>query len=114
MSKKRKAGPVKVTYANGHTELVKASRFKKKPKKKKQTAYAAYRRSSHWRDIRRQALERDGHCCTTCKGTVKLEVHHRTYERVGKELLEDVIVLCQRCHAVEHQWLARERRARAS
>jgi hypothetical protein len=32
----------------------------------------------------------------------RLEVHHRTYERLGRERPEDLLVLCEKCHAVEH------------
>ena len=65
---------------------------------------------SHWDSIRLQALERDGHQCRTCEakegdvyagwGRVRLEVHHRHYRNWGKEQLDDVTVLCHRCHRV--------------
>ena len=35
--------------------------------------------------------------------TDNLEVHHRTYERLGEELASDLTVLCNRCHHVHHQ-----------
>jgi hypothetical protein len=31
--------------------------------------------------------------------------------RLWRERLEDVTVMCQRCHSTEHQWLSRQRRA---
>jgi 5-methylcytosine-specific restriction endonuclease McrA len=31
-----------------------------------------------------------------------LEVHHRTYERVGEERPADVIALCKACHEKHH------------
>lgn len=62
----------------------------------------------HWREIRQQALDRDGHQCRCCGaqeddifpgyGKVRLEAHHRHYQRWGKELLDDVTVLCKECH----------------
>ena len=41
-----------------------------------------------------------------------IEVHHKTYERVGCELMEDLEVLCASCHGVRHgrypaQWWLR-------
>lgn len=30
--------------------------------------------------------------------TSRLHVHHRTYERLGEELPEDLVVLCEVCH----------------
>lgn len=31
-----------------------------------------------------------------------LQVHHRTYERIGNEGLDDLIVVCPRCHMKIH------------
>lgn len=65
---------------------------------------------AHWQSIREQALQRDGNQCRTCSaragdnydgwGPVYLDVHHRHYRNWGRELLDDVTVLCQRCHRV--------------
>lgn len=56
----------------------------------------------HWSAIRRAALERDCHACRTCWKTEKdgyaLECHHRHYDNWGAEHLDDVIMLCIRCH----------------
>jgi replicative DNA helicase len=32
-----------------------------------------------------------------------LEVHHRTYERIGQERSEDLTVLCDVCHGLFHE-----------
>lgn len=61
----------------------------------------------HWHNIRKAALERDGYRCVTCNSTEGLNCHHRTYERWGREWLEDVSTLCRECHEVFHE----ERRA---
>jgi 5-methylcytosine-specific restriction endonuclease McrA len=50
---------------------------------------------------RRQVLGRR-RWCERCGGQDALQVHHRTYERLGAELDEDFEVLCRRCHATEH------------
>lgn len=66
--------------------------------------YYRYLKSTHWDIKRRIALLRAGHQCQRC-GTAKgrrLDVHHRTYERLGCEADSDLIVLCSMCHAVEH------------
>jgi len=38
-----------------------------------------------------------------------LEVHHRTYERVGAERPADVIALCKACHEKHHDRHERRR-----
>lgn len=42
-----------------------------------------------------------------------LHGHHRTYERFGEERIEDIELLCSKCHALEHGLATRAgRRAR--
>lgn len=56
----------------------------------------------YWAIIRRMALQRDGNACRTCWRTASngysLECHHRHYNNWGHEHLEDVVILCVRCH----------------
>ena len=59
--------------------------------------YSAYLQSGRWRRKRTRRLKKD-QCCQTCGVTRGLEVHHRTYERVGRERLSDLITLCNACH----------------
>jgi len=61
-------------------------------------SYAEYLLSSEWQARRQGALERAGHRCQLCYSKMRLEVHHRTYERLGHELPDDLVVLCDRCH----------------
>ena len=60
--------------------------------------YEAYMASAEWRALRSRALERDRNQCQTCLSEDDLEVHHKTYERLGNELMEDLITLCHDCH----------------
>lgn len=65
--------------------------------------YQAYLSSKHWREFRELALNHYGHSCKKCGVEVKSpDVHHLTYERRGCELLEDVTILCRKCHREEH------------
>ena len=71
-------------------------------------SYREYLRSPEWRGTRAAALERAGHCCSLdVTHTDGLEVHHRTYERLGCELATDVVVLCHACHALHHKQFGR-------
>lgn len=36
--------------------------------------------------------------CSICKTKDKLTIHHKSYENLGKEIDDDVIVLCRKCH----------------
>ena len=68
-------------------------------------SYAEYLLTAHWRTMRRLALEAADWRCSLCDNADILEVHHRTYERLGHEQLRDLVVLCEDCHARHHQVL---------
>jgi len=80
-----------------------------------ETSYERYLASDHWYAMRlkriRFALQAnppqfiDTVHCNGCKRFVWLgavHVHHRNYERVGKERITDLEVLCAGCHADHH------------
>jgi 5-methylcytosine-specific restriction endonuclease McrA len=64
--------------------------------------YAAYLRSPEWEAKRRGRMALAQYRCEVCNTGRDLHVHHRTYARRGRELLEDLIVLCSECHALFH------------
>lgn len=67
--------------------------------------YAEYLKTAHWQRVRELALGRADQQCELCSGTEALEVHHRTYERLGFERPGDVIALCHDCHRDFHRSL---------
>ncbi len=64
--------------------------------------YASYIQSARWAHLRDIALEHYGDACALCGSPHDLNVHHRTYDRLGKERLSDLTVLCRACHAHHH------------
>jgi len=71
------------------------------------TEYQDYLKSPRWTKVREQALARFDWRCAACHSGEHLNVHHRTYERVGHEYLTDLTVLCRYCHKVLHkEWNA--------
>ena len=70
-----------------------------------------YLQTSEWRKTRAAALVRADHVCSLDRThSQDLEVHHNTYERVGAELPEDLVVLCRSCHRLYHKHNGRPRR----
>lgn len=67
--------------------------------------YKAYLKTEYWAIRRKRKLEAADHKCQLCNVSGELHVHHRTYERRGSELDEDLIVLCKHCHAKFHDKL---------
>lgn len=65
--------------------------------------YLKYRDSEHWKQFCKFALEHYGHACQMCGASnTKLDVHHKTYESRGEETIDDVLVLCRKCHIQYH------------
>ena len=66
--------------------------------------YSAYLRSPHWQEVRRRYwASKLPKCCVVCRrNDVPLDLHHRTYKRIGKERLTDLVPLCRRCHKETH------------
>lgn len=54
--------------------------------------------------LRRQvALDRSRGFCEDCGARRPLDVHHRTYKRIGNERPEDLVAVCRRCHKERHR-----------
>lgn len=64
--------------------------------------YQAYLNSPDWRRVRNRALKNAGWRCERCVSKRDLQVHHKTYERLGREWDTDLEVLCANCHEDEH------------
>lgn len=69
--------------------------------------------SAHWREFRTWVLEAQKqrlsrNICERCpsdmneKTVRELHVHHKTYERLGEERIEDIEILCRECHDKGH------------
>ena len=65
-------------------------------------SYKDYLKSRHLRHTRARALRAAHHKCSACGTAESLVVHHRSYDRIGHELLTDLTVFCDSCHLVEH------------
>lgn len=76
--------------------------------KKKISDYRQYLKSKHWKDKRNKIRKQRCNKCERCKSTIKLQVHHKTYERIGCEKDEDLELLCEICHIEEHKLLRKQ------
>ncbi len=82
------------------------SYIKKLEKKNKANAYKEkyreYLLSPEWRNKRKEVLIDRNNKCERCGSNNRLEVHHKTYERIFNEDLSDLELLCKPCHKKEH------------
>lgn len=61
-----------------------------------------YLRSTHWIERRNRYLR--GVCyCEMCRLRHASEVHHASYENIGREPDEDLLALCGVCHGRLHK-----------
>jgi 5-methylcytosine-specific restriction endonuclease McrA len=64
--------------------------------------YHLYLMSDAWRARREYMIRRAEHKCQVCNRGGKLQLHHRTYARLGHEREADLVVLCAPCHDLFH------------
>lgn len=64
--------------------------------------YSNYLRTEYWQLIRKGMHESIGYKCEICGSEEHINIHHFNYENLGKETLNDLACLCQRCHVAIH------------
>lgn len=65
--------------------------------------YQEYLQTPEWQETRKAMLRKAKYKCQLCYSNGTLHVHHKTYERRGDEDYNDLIVLCENCHAKFHE-----------
>lgn len=71
--------------------------------------YRRYLNSEKWEEKRNQVLLRAKYRCERCGIEGDLDVHHKTYERLGDEDLGDLKAVCRNCHEIEDKLRKDER-----
>jgi hypothetical protein len=64
--------------------------------------YSAYLLTPEWRRRRAAVLKRDGGICQACLVAPATQVHHLTYQHVGREPLFELTSVCDACHDAIH------------
>lgn len=75
-------------------------------KKEAKNEYTKYLSSNKWKRVCLAKKEEAGYKCQRCfvhENDAKLIVHHETYDRIGCELLSDLLLLCRSCHRIRHE-----------
>ena len=71
--------------------------------KNREDHYEKYLHSEAWTEIREKCFAHFGCKCLFC-GNDATDVHHRNYDRIGKEnVLTDLSALCDECHQRYHE-----------
>lgn len=91
--------------------LLASKKVTAKPVEKKSSPraveYYAYLASDEWRQVKVQWMKSrlcKGKLCHAagCGQTVNLQMHHRTYKRLGNESMSDLVLVCGSCHLKIH------------
>jgi len=68
--------------------------------------YAQYLKSKEWINLKIDLISMRGQKCEKCgkhkKSPTLLQIHHLTYKNIFNESPEDLMILCSRCHRIEH------------
>jgi hypothetical protein len=61
--------------------------------------YLKHLRSRRWRNMRADMIKLRGKKCERCgNADGRICLHHKTYARLGRELIADLELLCCGCH----------------
>ncbi len=72
-------------------------------------SYREYLASDHWISVKkRYRASKRPQECVSCSD-ILYQLHHTTYERLGREWLKDLIPLCDGCHGKFHRYLKRHK-----
>lgn len=69
--------------------------------------YEMYLKSRHWLMLRNAIITHDT-VCAICGEKKPLQLHHKTYKRIGNESANDLLPLCEECHKLVHSTGASE------
>lgn len=69
---------------------------------KSYATHEEYLRSPEWAERRQTVLKKWNRRCAFCSGTVLVDVHHNSYDRIGNEDEADLVTLCRACHKKFH------------
>ena len=61
-----------------------------------------YEQTPEWRQRQQLKIKIANNKCEKCNSHNKLQVHHLSYEHYGDESINELIVLCKKCHTIAH------------
>jgi len=86
--------------------------------------YYEYINSSKWQEKRKEfysskinklfSLKGEWKCTCCLKPGIPLDLHHRTYKRLGNEKLMDFMAVCRACHNAIHDHYKLDKTTRRS
>ena len=76
----------------------------------KKEQYSVYLKSEHWLEVKAKFYLRErNRRCFVCGDNRLLNIHHKTYKRIGMEFMSDLVALCRKCHEGVHKLRSKEK-----
>lgn len=75
------------------------------PKRHTKMTYKEYLSTPEWKRFRQRAIKHYGRKCYLCAKKCNPDIHHNNRDRLGKEILSDVIPLCRSCHDIVTKYI---------
>lgn len=88
--------------SRSEAELYLAEEIFKSRLSRKRWYREVYLYSEHWEGLREEAFSTYGRHCAKCPSTTHLQVHHLAYRNIFDVTVQDLQVLCMKCHHKEH------------
>jgi hypothetical protein len=66
--------------------------------------YPKYMKSPEWQRKRKEKLKEANYQCEKCGTAKQLHVHHINYDHLGFESMDEIVVLCEKCHKNVHTY----------
>jgi len=86
--------------------MVSKNKLKSKNKsptfRSKFSSYEEYLNSKDWANYKKMFYRCNLNKCWVCGSDKNLNIHHKTYQRLGKEKKGDCLFLCKTCHCEVH------------
>lgn len=83
-------------------EIIKQKLAHEEELKNRKKNYNSYIRSDKWKQKRNEFIKKYK-VCACCGSNENLNVHHLSYDNLGNESDEDLLLLCSRCHKYVHK-----------
>jgi hypothetical protein len=66
--------------------------------------YERYMASDHWKARKDRYFRTHEKRCAACGSVDEVQLHHLSYEKMGREPNDDLMPLCQICHSLVHEY----------
>ena len=68
-----------------------------------------YLKSDHWKFLKAALFKKKPKQCKKCKSCLRIDVHHKEYKYIYDVTIDDLEILCRKCHRKEHKQIDKKK-----